>query len=96
MGCTASSVGASSADGTVKEMFEIPPTPASCTIMSTVMLARAIALKIALLVPGLSGTPLSVIRASSMVTAAPLTPRVGSSETVEMIVPVVSSWLLRT
>ena len=74
----AASVCGRSSSSTVKVMSAVPSSPTFCTIMSTTMLRRRFREKIEL-VPGRSGTPLIVTRASSLVSAAPLTARSAAS-----------------
>ena len=49
----------------MNEISDLPFSPTFCTIMSTVILRSASREKISRLVPGTSGTPTTVIRASS-------------------------------
>ena len=65
---------ARSARGTVKVMsVELPSSETFCTIMSTLMLAPASGPKIAAATPGRSATRVTVILASSLEKAMPLT-----------------------
>ena len=95
---TASKARLSSLSSTVKEISALPSMPAVCMIISTATFTLASFSKIVRLTPGLSGTPVTVIRASSLVKAQPLTARLADSVMGPIIEPgsSVKTPLLRT
>jgi hypothetical protein len=91
-----SSASARSSSGTVNEMSARPPCPTFCTIMSTAIPDSASAENNAWLEPGWSGAPSSVIRASSLARAMPLTGRFTAWSDARISVPGMSLKLDRT
>ncbi len=81
---------------TVNETSARPSAPTFCTIMSTEIALAAIFENIARLVPGVSGTPRIVTRASFLASAAPPTGCSADSLVAVIIVPGTSLKLVRT
>ena len=87
---------ARSSSGTVNEMSARPACPTFCTIMSTAIPESASVEKSEWLEPGWSGAPSSVMRASSLASATPLTGRRTAWSAARISVPGMSLKLDRT
>jgi len=70
--CSAATASSPSSDGTVKVMSLVPSRPTDCRMISTLMCALATREKILNAMPGSSGRPMMVTRATLVSLATPL------------------------